>query len=167
MPPKPNRSVESPQLGRPSKYSDEVANVICERIATTSWSLRTICESDEMLPSVTTILTWLRDKPDFLAQYTRAKEEQADLMAEEILDIADDATNDFMTITKGDMTYEVENKEWTSRSKLRIESRKWLASKLKPKKYGEKTDITTNGKAISADSEQMAIIADKINKLSE
>jgi hypothetical protein len=63
-----------------------------------------------------------------------------------MIDIADDGSNDFMTITKGDISYEVENKEWTSRSKLRVETRKWAASKLKPKKYGEKLDLGFRGK---------------------
>lgn len=135
--------------GRPSMYSEEVADVLCERIATTNFSLRTICESDEMLPSAGTVLRWLREKESFREQYARAKEEQADLLAEEILDIADDGANDLMTIVKGDMTYEVENKEVTSRSKLRIESRKWLASKLKPKKYGDKIDVTSGEKPLN------------------
>ncbi len=67
-------------------------------------------------------------------------------MAEDILDIADDGSNDFMTITKGDKTYEVENKEVTNRSRLRVDTRKWIMSKMKPKKYGDKLDMTTNGK---------------------
>lgn len=124
--------------GRPEIFTQEAADEICEQIATTTRSLRTICE-DEFLPSVGTVLKWLRTNETFLAQYTRAKQEQADMMAEEMLDIADDGSNDFMTIVKGDSSYEIENKEWTSRSKLRIETRKWLASKLKPKKYGDNT----------------------------
>jgi hypothetical protein len=72
---------------------------------------------------------------------------QADTMMDEVLEIADDGTNDFMTITKGDVSYEVENKEWTSRSKLRVESRLKLMALLAPKKYGSKVavDHTTGG----------------------
>jgi hypothetical protein len=130
--------------GRPSDYSPEIANIICEQIATSSKSLRTIC-NDENLPCVQTILTWLNTNTDFLAQYARAKEQQADFLAEEILDISDDGSNDFMTITKGDESYNVENKEWTSRSKLRVEARKWIAAKLKPKKYGDKVETVLSG----------------------
>ena len=133
--------------GRPEIYTNDLANAICTEIATSSRSLRTICNAEGM-PSVSTILNWLRDKPDFLAQYTRAKEEQADYMQEEMVDIADDGSNDFMTIVKGDQEYTVENKEWTSRSKLRVETRKWIASKLKPKKYGDKIDVTSYGEKI-------------------
>lgn len=132
--------------GRPEIYSQKVADRLCAEIASTSKSLRTICKMDGM-PSVQTVLKWLReDKNGFLAQYTRAKEEQADYLVEEMIDIADDGSNDLMTITKGDVSYEVENKEVTNRSKLRVETRKWISSKLKPKKYGDRLDVGHRGK---------------------
>lgn len=129
-------------MGRPEVYTPELANKICTEIATTSKSLRTICLSDDM-PSVSTVLKWLKEKKeDFPEQYARAKEEQADYMVEEMIDIADDGSNDLMTITKGQESYEVENKEVTGRSRLRVDTRKWIASKLKPKKYGEKIELS-------------------------
>ena len=132
--------------GRPEIYSKEIADQICEEIATSTKSLRTIC-AQEGMPSVRTVLRWLReDKDGFCAQYARAKEEQADFMVEEMIDIADDGSNDLMTITKGDASYEMENKEVTNRSKLRVHTRKWIASKLKAKKYGDKVDIEHTGK---------------------
>jgi hypothetical protein len=88
------------------------------------------------------------NKDDFCTRYARAKEEQADFMIEEMIDIADDGSNDLMTITKGDIEYEQENKEVTNRSKLRIDTRKWIASKLKPKKYGDKLDLMSDGKKL-------------------
>jgi hypothetical protein len=81
--------------------------------------------------------------------YARAKDNQADLLAEEILEIADDGSNDFMTIVKGDESYTVENKELVNRSRLRIDARKWYAAKLRPNKYGDKLDVTTDGKTIN------------------
>lgn len=93
-----------------------------------------------------TIFSWLRTHDEFLKQYTRAKEESADAMAEDVLDIADDGTNDYMTITKGGQEYEVVNSEALQRSRLRVDTRKWLMAKMKPKKYGDKIDMTTNGK---------------------
>jgi hypothetical protein len=131
--------------GRPTKYSEKVVLKLCKEIATSSKSLRTICELDEM-PSVQTILTWLRDNPEFLARYTQAKEMQADFMIEEMIEIADDGTNDFMTITKGSQTYNIEDKEVTNRSRLRVDTRKWIASKLKPKKYADR--LTTEIQAL-------------------
>lgn len=140
-PKKAVKSVSTNLGGRPPVYSQDTADRLCEMIATSSKSLRTICK-EEGMPSVGTVLKWLKENTNgFLAQYTRAKEEQADLLVEEMIDISDDGSNDFMTIVKGDISYEVENKEWTSRSKLRVETRKWIASKLKPKKYGEKLDL--------------------------
>lgn len=137
--------------GRPELFNQELADKVLEAIATSQKSLRTIC-SEEGMPSVTTVLKWLReDKNGFATQYARAKEEQADLLVEDMLDIADDGTNDFMTITKGDISYNVEDKEVTNRSKLRVETRKWIASKLKPKKYGEKIDLTTGGEKIKTE----------------
>ena len=94
--------------------------------------------------AVGTVLAWLAREPTFQERYARAKEMQADLLAEEILDIADDGSNDFMTIIKNDVEYTVENKEWLNRSRLRVDSRKWIASKLKPKKYGDKMALTGN-----------------------
>ncbi len=131
--------------GRPEIFTQEIADQICELISTTAKSLKTICKMDGM-PSVRTILRWLReDKAGFCAQYARAKEEQADYMTEEMIEIADDGSNDLMTVEKGDASYEVENKEVTNRSKLRVETRKWIASKLKPKKYGDKTGVELTG----------------------
>ncbi len=135
--------------GRPEIYNEELAALLLLQISTTSKSLRTICKDDKF-PSVATVLNWLNSKPEFLARYTRAKEEQADLLIEEMLDISDDASNDFMTIVKGDMTYEIENKEVTNRSRLRVDTRKWIASKLKPKKYGDKVDVTSAGEKIQS-----------------
>jgi len=144
--PKTEEGGEKKANGRPEIYSQEVADMLCAEMASTSKSLRTICQMDGM-PSVQTVLKWLReDKDGFLAQYTRAKEEQADYLIEEMIDIADDGSNDLMTITKGDMEYDVENKEVTNRSKLRVETRKWIASKLKPKKYGDRLDVGHRGK---------------------
>lgn len=106
------------------------------------------------MPAVRTVLYWLAEagKPDakeelktFLHQYAHAREAQADFMAEEIIEIADDGSNDYMTVVKGDQEYNIENKEVTNRSKLRVDARKWVASKLKPKKYGDKIDLNHSG----------------------
>lgn len=136
-----------------SIFTEAIANAICEEIATSSKSLRTICK-EEGMPSVRTVLSWLSqgEKSDaeekyrlFLHQYARAREAQADFLAEEIIEIADDGSNDLMTITKGDTSYSIENKEVTNRSKLRVDARKWIASKLKPRKYGDKIDMNHQG----------------------
>lgn len=133
-------------MGRPSIFTPELALEICNRLSNGD-SLRSVCRASDM-PDKTTVLRWLRDMPDFQIQYARAKEESADALVDEMLEIVDDGSNDLMTITKGNVEYEVENKEVTSRSKLRFEARKWIASKLKPKRYGEKLDLTSDGKPL-------------------
>lgn len=124
-----------------SKFNQEIAAKILDQIANNVISMRHIC-AQKGFPTPSTVYKWLSENKDFSEQYARARESQAEIMAEEILDISDDATNDFMTIVKGDKEYVVENKEWTSRSKLRTDNRKWLLSKLLPKKYGDKQEVT-------------------------
>jgi hypothetical protein len=136
-------SEEAPKMGRPTIYSQDVADIICAALAE-GRSLRSICEHEEM-PCLTTIFNWLRTKPDFLAQYARAKEESADSLADEMLDIADDARNDWMEREGKDERGWVVNGEHIQRSRVRIDTRKWLASKLKPKKYGDKVTQEISG----------------------
>jgi hypothetical protein len=148
-------------MGRPSLFTQELADKICEELAM-GYSLRTVCKADEM-PSVATVFNWFRTHEDFLEQYTRAKQEAADAMAEDILDIADDASNDWM-IRHGkdeDEAYQL-NGEHLQRSRLRIDTRKFLMAKMKPKRYGEKLDLTTGGDKLNrntSDAELDAILS--------
>jgi hypothetical protein len=138
----------SAKLGRPSSFSQAVADAICVKLAD-GISLREICRDDAM-PDKSTVLRWLAspDHVDFRDQYARAREAQADHMADEILEIADDGTNDWMerratggggrSDAAGEAEEVVPNHEHINRSKLRVDARKWLMSKLAPKKYGDK-----------------------------
>src|SRR3990167_3654582 len=126
-------------MARPTVYNSEMAKKICTLISTSHKSLRTVAK--EVGISVPSILTWLQVHPEFLAQYTHAKEEQADYLTEEMLEISDDSEKDTMTVKQGGSMVQAENKEWVNRSRLRVETRKWIASKLKPKKYGDKLDV--------------------------
>ena len=111
---------------------------ICELIAE-GRSLRSICR-DSGMPSVSTVMRWLAEFPDMREQYARARELQADAFAEEILEIADDATNDWMVrqSESGGAPAAMVNHDHISRSRLRVDARKWLMSKMAPKKYGDK-----------------------------
>lgn len=130
--------------GRPSDYTPELASDICAQLAVGN-SLRTVC-SDESMPCLSTIFSWFRKYPEFLQQYEKAKEESADALAEEMLDIADDGTNDWQERQNKDgSTYIALNPEHVQRSRLRVDTRKWIASKLKPKKYGDKTAVEHSG----------------------
>lgn len=153
--------------GAPTLYSTELIDRLCEVISQSEFGLHTICRNNPDFPSVTTIIRWLteEDKKDFRAKYTRARELQAEFMGDKMLEIADDGTNDYMTITKGDQSYNVEDKEVTNRSKLRVETRKWLMSKLAPKKYGDKLEL--DGKVETTPGvtpEMVGLIAQKINQ---
>lgn len=128
------------KIGRPSKYTQDLADEICQRIREGE-PVRQICLLEHMPPQAV-FYRWLQDKPDFREQYARAKEDQAETFAEELIDIADNSTNDWVEREnqRGEL-YTAFNDEAVSRAKLRIEARKWLMGKMKPKKYGEKTLI--------------------------
>lgn len=129
---------------RPSIYTPELAARICEEIAS-GRSLRDICR-DEGMPHRATILRWLAKHEEFRDQYARAREAQADHMADEILEIADDGNNDWMERLgpEGQSRGWVVNGECAQRSKLRVDARKWLLSKMLPKKYGDKVEVEGN-----------------------
>lgn len=103
---------------------------ICARIAECE-SLQSIADSTEV--SKGTLLNWLSDAAR-LDHYMRAREAQADKMVEDILAIADDGRNDTYQTDNG----EAVNHDVIARSRLRVDARKWLASKMAPKKYGDK-----------------------------
>lgn len=130
--------------GRPSKYTDKLADRICQMIAQ-GQSVRSICAKKDMI-SMQTFFRWLRENDKFREQYARACEERSYMHAEDIIEIADNATNDYMEKLEGDGY--IFNSENVQRSRLRIDTRKWLMSKLNPKVYGDKLDMTTNGNDI-------------------
>ncbi len=96
------------------------------------------------MPVRATVFSWMRKHEEFLNQYERAKQESTDAMAEDLMDIVDDGTNDYMTVTKGNKEYETVNGEAIQRSRLRADTRKWLMAKMKPKKYGDKTILSND-----------------------
>lgn len=127
---------EAKPPGRPSIYSQELANRICDRIADGE-SMRSICR-EEGMPDKRTMLRWLNANAEFRTQYAHAREEQADNLVEEILDIADDGWNDTYLDDEGNKRTD---HDVIARSRLRVDARKWIAAKLAPKKYGDKLAI--------------------------
>lgn len=132
---------EKKQAGRPTLYTEELAALICERVATSTFGLARLCAIHDDLPDKTTVNLWRYKYPEFSTQYAQAKLKQADLLAEEMLDIADDGTNDWMESfgEDGEIGYRL-NGEHVQRSRLRIDTRKFLAAKLLPKQYGDKVE---------------------------
>jgi hypothetical protein len=137
----PKKPEEKKKMGRPTLYTKELADLICERVATTTFGLARLCAIHHDLPDKSTINLWRYQHSEFSAQYAQAKLVQADLLAEEMLDIADDGTNDWMTSfgDDGEIGYKL-NGDHVQRSRLRIDTRKFLAAKLLPKQYGDKID---------------------------
>lgn len=111
--------------------SPENADTICDMIAN-GYTLRQIAR-DVGLSSQSRIIEWVQSDPAFAERYARAMDIRTDMMAEELVEIADDGSNDWME-REG---HTVLNGEHVQRSRLRADTRKWLMAKMMPKKYGE------------------------------
>jgi hypothetical protein len=151
----PTNAIASPSA------DTNVVDVICQRLVD-GHSLREICR-DEAMPSRSTVFRWLAKDEDFRRLYASARELQADVMVEEILEIADDSRNDYVMRMIGEEAVEVPDHEHINRSRLRIDARKWLMAKMAPKKYGEKLELAHSGSIARAqdlsDDELAAIVA--------
>jgi hypothetical protein len=136
-----------------------VGNIICERLAEGE-SLRTICK-DDGLPEARTVHRWLEANEVFRQQYARARELQADFYAEQIVEIADE---EVITVKRkngavGDETVGMEvvfDPTAVARNRLRVDARKWYASKLQPKKYGDRTTLAGDAES------PLSIVLDQI-----
>jgi len=119
------------RVGRPAwEYDPEIAEEICLTIASTTLGLKTICERTKRYPSLEVIVKWLNSNDTFNIMYARSKELQAEMMGEELLDIADSDELD------------------AHDKRVRVDTRKWLMSKMKPRKYGDKLDVTSGGEPL-------------------
>lgn len=124
---------------------DKVMRHLCDELATSSRGIGKILAAGYQglpLPTYSTVMLWLEEDTQLSDRYARAKEAQAEFMADELLEIADDARNDWMEREDPDNPGFRLNGEHIQRSRLRVDTRKWLAAKLKPKKYGEKVEQT-------------------------
>ncbi len=133
-PPAPKKT----KKGRPSLYTEALAAKICQRLAEGE-TLRSICR-DKAMPNKATVLRWLADKKkaEFRDQYAHARDMQADALFDEALEIADDASGDWTVDKDGKKVLDHEN---IQRSRLRVDTRKWAAGTMAPKKYGDKLDL--------------------------
>jgi len=122
--------MEKNKGGRPTIYSKELGEKICKRMMKGE-SLKKISKDNKM-PCRSTIHQWLldKDKKEFLDNYEAASDVRSEDKFDEIEEIAD---------SKGDV----------QRDRLKIDTRKWYLSKIMPKKYGEKIDITSGDKPIA------------------
>lgn len=124
--------------GRPTTYSVETAKRLCALLAEGK-SLRTVCK-EEGMPDLSTVFEWIRTHEEFSLQYAMAKAESSEAWHEELADLGDQAI---------ELAQSVDSKASgavVQAVKLKADNIKWMMSKMKPKKYGEKLDHTTNGK---------------------
>lgn len=114
-------------------YSEALTDRICELVEN-GMPLSRVCKMEDM-PTAHTVYAWLRKYPEFLEKYSVSKNTQLEMLAEEILEIADDTTEDRGNSTK------------VNRDRLRVDTRKFLLEKLRPDKFGvrSKTEITGDG----------------------
>lgn len=114
-------------------FGEKVKDSILERLAEGE-SLRAICQGEDM-PAASTVCLWVKDDDAFAERYARAREVGFTLLAEELLEIADDGKNDTYTDDNGNIRTD---HDVIARSRLRVDTRKWMLAKMLPKVYGEK-----------------------------
>ncbi len=151
---KPKKKVVKPEnplmINHQAWNRQAVMDILCARVSSSSLSLVKILadgHNGHSLPKVVAVMGWIGSDEALAKQYAIAKERQMDFMSEEIADIADNATNDYMESlgNDGQPNGYVLNGEHVQRSRLRIETRKWLMGKLRPKKYGDKVELAHTG----------------------
>lgn len=127
-------------MTEPVKFSQDLADHICRRLVLGE-SLKAICDEQGM-PAAATVQYWRHTNPDFAAQYDDARESQAESIFEEILDIADDGSNDWMEKElQSGRIIEVPNHEHITRSRLRIDARWKVLARMNPKRYSERSEL--------------------------
>ena len=117
-------------LGRPKiPFDQDIADQICEAIASGS-GLVPFLEENKELPRYSTVMRWAREFPNFLEEYTRARDDSADLDADRVAEVA-------QAVRDGKIAPDA--------ARVAIDAYKWSAGKRKPKKYGDKVEIATIG----------------------
>ena len=156
--------------GRPTKYTPQIAAEICTLISN-GMSVRQMLKADEKvgrLPCQATIYEWLIVHPEFAEQYARAREDQADTLADEILQIADETPDTEPVIDRrtGELIRMELSNSYIQWQRNRIDARKWTAMKLKPKKYGDRT-VIAGDKENPLHSEIVVTAKDAMNTIVE
>jgi hypothetical protein len=127
---------------KPMEFDEEIADKILDQLANGT-SLRAICLQDDM-PDGFIVRKWLARNPDFARQYAYARDEQADSLFDETIFIADNLPEDATS-------------EQIQAARLQIDTRKWMAGKIRPKKYGDSTKLDAQGEVQSLTMQQINI----------
>lgn len=128
------------KLGAPITYpyTDELAQEICDGIRSSSLGLKQLCKKHPHWPPKSVIMRWRAQNTLFADLYLRAKADQVETFVDEIVSISDDGINDTYIDENGN---ERTNHDVIARSRLRVDSRKWIAAKLAPKIYGDRSPL--------------------------
>ena len=138
--PQPAKASIAPKKTSKSTYTTQMANLICIRLSEGE-SLKEIVKAEGM-PDRATVYRWLLEQPAFCDKYARAREEQADTLADEIIAISDESPEINEVRDKHGNVVDIKiDSGYVAYQKQRIEARKWTAMKLKPKKYGDKLEL--------------------------
>lgn len=141
---KPKEDIQQQKRNSPVWKTQEIVDAICHRICEGE-SLRSICR-DQGMPSIGTVLRWMTEEEKFKDQYALALKIRSDAFFEEIFDIADDSSKDYVERLDGDGSAQmVANAEHIQRSRLRVDTRKWAMGRMNPKKYGDLTRTELTG----------------------
>jgi len=128
---------EVSKLGRPTHYNETIAKAICEAYASCKDGIEVVCAKNPGFPHPSTIYEWRNVHKIFDEMYIRARENKAEYVAALITQVAFDERGDEVPFY---------GQVHVQRDKLKFDALRWQASKLNPRKFGEKVDLTTNGK---------------------
>jgi len=156
-------SVDGPRQpgGRPTVFNEAIRSEICERLANGE-TIRQICK-DAHMPAPSSVYLELVRNQSFSEQYAKARDIQISRWEEELLEIADNGLNDWQEkeLESGRIS-EVPDSEHISRSRLRVDTRKWIMSKRLPKKYGDKVLNEHTGEDGEKIKSELTVIIEKV-----
>lgn len=146
--------------GRPSTYTPERGAMICKVIATSTLPLQEMCNTfDFFPPNKCTVYEWRYDYKEFSDMFTKAKQEQAELIAYELREIAYNRSRDTAEGKDGPIGMGVH----VARDRLIIDTEKWIACKLLPKVYGDKAPEPPPNAATSSEIKEIAEAIKELN----
>lgn len=140
--------------GRPTLYTEELAEEICQGIASTNEGLQALCDRNSHWPDRATIFIWMRKYSEFFNRYTKAKEHQAEVQVDYMLALANEP-HKYIDSETGQERTDV------PMLRVKMDAIKWQASKLAMKRYGDKTETVVTNPELLQDS------LDRKNKLDE
>ncbi len=143
------------------KYSDEIADEICKTISTSHYGLHKLCQLNDHWPRAQNIYEWMFAHPSFRDNYARAKANQVECLIDDALNSASDGSKDTYIDDRGN---ERCDHEWVQRSRLKVDTIKWLASKLAPKLYGDRNVDDDSAKKIEELKNEIESLKDIASK---